>query len=38
VDGQDSVEADWYPQRTMTAEDRLRYYAEQFPIAEIDAT
>ena len=31
-------EADWYPRRTMTAEERLRYYAAQFPIAEVDAT
>ncbi len=31
-------EADWYPQRTMSAEDRLRYYAAQFPLTEIDST
>ncbi len=31
-------EADWYPQRTMSAEDRLRYYASQFPLTEIDST
>ncbi|MFZ0089859.1 MAG: DUF72 domain-containing protein [Solirubrobacteraceae bacterium] len=31
-------ETDWYPQRTMSAEDRLRFYAEHFPIAEIDST
>lgn len=31
-------EADWYPRRTMSAEERLRYYAAQFPITEIDST
>ncbi len=31
-------ETDWYPQRTMSAEDRLRYYAAQFPLTEIDST
>jgi uncharacterized protein YecE (DUF72 family) len=31
-------EADWYPQRTMSAEGRLRYYAAQFPLTEIDST
>jgi uncharacterized protein YecE (DUF72 family) len=31
-------ESDWYPKRTMSAEERLRYYAEQFPITEIDST
>jgi uncharacterized protein YecE (DUF72 family) len=31
-------DADWYPQRTMSAEDRLRYYAAQFPLTEIDST
>lgn len=31
-------EADWYPKRTMTAEERLRYYASQFPLTEIDST
>jgi uncharacterized protein YecE (DUF72 family) len=31
-------EADWYPRRTMSAEERLRFYAGQFPIAEVDAT
>ncbi|MBV9804468.1 MAG: DUF72 domain-containing protein [Solirubrobacterales bacterium] len=30
--------ADWYPQRTMSAEERLRYYAAQFPLTEIDST
>src|SRR6202000_414222 len=31
-------ETDWYPQRTMSAQDRLRYYAAQFPLTEIDST
>jgi uncharacterized protein YecE (DUF72 family) len=31
-------EADWYPRRTMTAEERLRYYAANFPLTEIDST
>jgi uncharacterized protein YecE (DUF72 family) len=31
-------ESDWYPRRTMSAEERLRYYAAQFPITEIDST
>jgi uncharacterized protein YecE (DUF72 family) len=31
-------ESDWYPQRTMTPEERLRYYASQFPLTEIDST
>jgi len=31
-------EADWYPQRTMSPEERLRYYASQFPLTEIDST
>jgi uncharacterized protein YecE (DUF72 family) len=31
-------DADWYPRRTMTAEERLRYYASQFPLTEIDST
>ncbi len=32
------TETDWYPQRTMSAEDRLRFYAERFPLTEIDST
>ena len=32
------LEADWYPKRTMTAEERLRYYAAQFALTEIDST
>ena len=31
-------EADWYPRRTMSPEERLRYYASQFPLTEIDST
>ena len=31
-------QADWYPRRTMSAEERLRYYAGQFPLTEIDST
>ena len=31
-------EADWYPRRTMSAEERLRFYASQFPLTEIDST
>jgi uncharacterized protein YecE (DUF72 family) len=31
-------ETDWYPQRTMSAEDRLRFYAAHFPLTEIDST
>jgi len=30
--------ADWYPRRTMSAEERLRFYASQFPLTEIDST
>jgi uncharacterized protein YecE (DUF72 family) len=31
-------DTDWYPKRSMTAEERLRYYASQFSIAEADGT
>lgn len=31
-------DADWYPQRTMSAEERLHYYSSQFPLTEIDST
>jgi uncharacterized protein YecE (DUF72 family) len=31
-------DSDWYPKRTMSPEERLRYYATQFPITEIDST
>src|SRR5436305_228931 len=32
------AESDWYPRRTMSAEERLRFYAAQFPLTEIDST
>jgi uncharacterized protein YecE (DUF72 family) len=28
----------FYPKKTMSAEERLRFYADQFPIVEVDAT
>lgn len=28
----------FYPRRTMSAEERLRFYASQFPVAEVDST
>jgi uncharacterized protein YecE (DUF72 family) len=31
-------DSDWYPKRSMNAEERLRYYAAQFPLTEIDST
>jgi uncharacterized protein YecE (DUF72 family) len=31
-------ESDFYPRRTMSAEDRLRFYASHFPLTEIDST
>jgi uncharacterized protein YecE (DUF72 family) len=31
-------ETDWYPRRTMSAEERLRFYAAQFPLTEVDST
>jgi len=31
-------ESDWYPRRSMSAEERLRFYAEQFPLVEVDST
>ncbi len=31
-------DTDWYPQRSMSAEDRLKYYASQFDVVEVDAT
>jgi uncharacterized protein YecE (DUF72 family) len=31
-------QTEWYPARTMSAEDRLRFYASRFPITEIDST
>jgi uncharacterized protein YecE (DUF72 family) len=32
------LEAGWYPRRTMSAEERLRFYAAHFPLTEIDST
>lgn len=32
------IESGWYPKGVHTAEDRLRWYATQFPIVEVDAT
>src|SRR5256885_11331656 len=31
-------ETDWYPRRSMTAAERLAYYASQFPVVESDST
>ena len=31
-------ESDWYPRRSMTAAERLAYYASQFPVVEADST
>ena len=31
-------ETDWYPRRSMTAEERLKFYAAKFPIVEADST
>jgi len=31
-------DAGWYPRRTMSAKERLRFYASQFPLTEIDST
>ena len=31
-------ETDWYPKKTMTAAERLAYYASRFPIVEVDST
>ena len=28
----------WYPKGANSAEDRLRFYAEQFPLVEVDST
>ena len=32
------IKSGWYPADANTAEERLRYYASRFPIAEIDST
>ncbi len=31
-------ETDWYPKRSMTASERLAYYAARFPVVEVDST
>ena len=31
-------DTDWYPKRSMSAAERLRFYASRFPIAEADGT
>jgi uncharacterized protein YecE (DUF72 family) len=31
-------ETDWYPKRSMSATERLKFYASRFPIAEADST
>jgi uncharacterized protein YecE (DUF72 family) len=31
-------ETDWYPKRSMSAAERLGYYASRFPVAEADST
>ena len=32
------VESGWYPKEAKSPEERLRFYADQFPIVEVDAT
>ncbi|MGH9116661.1 MAG: DUF72 domain-containing protein [Acidimicrobiales bacterium] len=32
------VRSGWYPKGTTSAEDRLRYYADHFPLVEVDST
>jgi uncharacterized protein YecE (DUF72 family) len=32
------LESGWYPPDVTSAEDRLRFYAEQFPLVEVDST
>jgi uncharacterized protein YecE (DUF72 family) len=32
------IESGWYPRDASTPEKRLRYYARQFPLVEVDAT
>lgn len=31
-------DSDWYPRRSMSAEERLKFYASQFNVVEVDAT
>ena len=32
------IESGWYPPKANNPEKRLRYYARQFPLVEVDAT
>ena len=32
------LQTDWYPKEAKSAEERLRYYASQFPITEVDSS
>jgi hypothetical protein len=32
------IDSGWYPPEAATAEKRLRYYARQFPLVEVDST
>ena len=32
------LKSGWYPSGASSAEDRLRFYAEQFPLVEVDST
>ncbi|MEX0799876.1 MAG: DUF72 domain-containing protein [Dehalococcoidia bacterium] len=32
------VDSGWYPREAKSPEDRLRYYADQFPIVEVDSS
>jgi len=32
------IDSGWYPPEARTAEQRLRYYARQFPLVEVDST
>jgi uncharacterized protein YecE (DUF72 family) len=32
------LDAGWYPRKTMSAEQRLRFYAAHFPLTEVDST
>src|SRR5262249_24531119 len=31
-------QANWYPRKTMSAEERLQFYASEFPLTEVDST
>ena len=31
-------ETDWYPKRSMSAAERLAFYASRFPVVEVDST